>query len=142
MKNMLSYYEKIENTLNECGFHKEDITSPDFKSAFTKRNLFTSLVFLIKIVDDDKLDVTKINDLVSSGREWCTRNLKACWIFNEAGLNIILLHKGQIDSKSLKEQVDTTGMHSSICQSVTAIDIINNNVIQEKAWVVIGKVKK
>ncbi len=32
---------------------------------------------------------------------------QCCWI---------LLHKGQIDSKNLKNQVDTTGMHSSICQ--------------------------
>ncbi len=142
LKNLLSYYEKVENTLNKCGFLKEESASPDFKSAFTKRNLFTSLVFLIKTVDDDNFDVTTIKNLVASGREWCTRNVKACWIFKEAGLNIILLHKGQIDSKSLKEQVDTTGMHSSICQSITAIDIINNNVIQEKAWVVIGKVKK
>ncbi len=142
MKNLLSYYEKIENTLSKCGFHKEESISSDFKSAFTKRNLFTSLVFLIKIVDDDNLDVTTINHLVTSGREWCKRNLKASWIFKEAGLNIILLHKGQIDSKIIKGQVDTTGTHASICQSITAIDIINNIVIQEKTWVVIGKAKK
>ena len=142
MKNLLSYYEKIENTLNECGFHKEESTSPDFNSAFTKHNLFTSLVFLIKIVKDKKMDASTISNLVSSGREWCTRNLKARWIFKESGLNIILLHKGQIDSKNIKGQVDTTGMHGSICQSITAIDIINNIVIQEKTWVVVGKVKK
>ncbi len=52
---------------------------------------------------------------------------------------MILLHKGQIYSKDLKRQVDSTCMHSSICQSVTAIDITNKIVIQEKTWVIMGK---
>jgi len=70
MKNLLSYYEKIGNTLNKCGFHKEESSSPYFKSAFTRRNLFTSLVFLIKIVDDKNFDELVINDLISSGWLW------------------------------------------------------------------------
>ncbi len=67
-ENLLSYYEKIENTLNKCGFHKEESISSDFKSAYTKRNLFTSLVFLIKIVDYRNFDELVINNLISSGR--------------------------------------------------------------------------
>ncbi len=77
MKNLLSYYDNVVNTLNKFGFHKKESASPDFKSAVTRRYLYTSLVFLKKIVDDTNFDATAITDFVSSGREWCNRNLKA-----------------------------------------------------------------
>jgi len=142
MQDMHLYCEKIESVLTNSGFHKEEISFSDFKVAFTRRGFLTSLVFLIVEVNDKDFNASSIKNLVESGRQWCADNLKATWIVKESGLNLVLLHDGQIGSNDIKGQVDSTGFHSSICQSITTLNVTNGSVAQEKTWVVIGRVKK
>ena len=70
------------------------------------------------------------------------KKFKSDVFFKESGLNLVLLHYGQIGPNDIKGQVDSTGFHGAICQSITTIDVTNGNVEQEKTWVVIGKVRK
>ncbi|MFQ6008681.1 MAG: hypothetical protein ACE5K8_06990 [Candidatus Zixiibacteriota bacterium] len=142
MQDMHPYYEKIESALTSSGFHKEEISSSNFKAAFTRRGFLTSLVFLIKEVNDKGFNASSMKNLVESGRQWCASNLKATWFVKESGLNLVLLHDGQIGSNDIKGQVDSTGFHGAICQSITTLDVTNGSVAQEKTWVVIGKVRK
>jgi len=104
--------------------------------------MFTSLVFLLKDLKEKGVDASSIKDLAKAGREWCANNVKARWFGNKAGLNLILIHRGQLPIDAVKEQVDATGLHATIVQSVTAFDVSNGLVAQERTWVGIGKVKE
>ena len=68
--------------------------------------------------------------------------MRARWFYNKAGLNLILIHRGQLPIDVVKEQVDATGLHATIVQSITAIDVSNGSVSQKRTWVGIGKVKE
>lgn len=134
--------KEIEKPIVGAGFIKEETASGYFTEAYTIRNMVTSAVFLIKIVEDDIVSNMTIKEIVDTGRKWCSINLNATWAVKEAGLNLVFLHKGQINPETMKSQTDKTGLHGSICQSVTAINVSNDVVIQEKTWIVIGKVNK
>ena len=136
-----SYQDRIEKVLTLCGFRRVELSSSDFDVAFTRRGMFTSLVFLLKDLKEKGVDASSIKDLAKAGREWCANNVKARWFGNKAGLNLILIHRGQLPIDAVKEQVDATGLHATIVQSVTAFDVSNDLVAQERTWVGIGKVK-
>lgn len=142
MHDMQPYYDKIEGALTSSGFHKEKTSFSDFSAAFTRRGFLTSLVFLIKEINDKDFNASSMKNLIESGRQWCTSNLKATWIVKESGLNLVLLHNGQIELNDIKGQVDSTGFHGAICQSIMILDVTNGSLSQEKTWVVIGKVRK
>jgi hypothetical protein len=131
----------IQSKLNACGFKEEDIDNSYFTTSFTARGLITNLTFLIKEINEENCDATAIKQIVDMGRKWCVTNLKAHWFVKEAGLNIIFLHNGEVEPSHIKGQVDSTGNHNAICQSVTSIDTAGHTD-QEKTWIVIGKVKK
>ena len=139
---MNMYIERIEKPIVDAGFKKDDAASDYFTVAYTIRNMITSSVFLVKVVENEIIDNMTIKEIVDNGKEWCSINLKATWFAKEAGLNLVLLHKGQISPENIKSQTDKTGFHGAICQSVTAINVTNDVVMQEKTWVVLGKVKK
>jgi hypothetical protein len=142
MGRMDAYIERIEKPIVDAGFKKDDVTSSYFTVAYTIRNMITSAVFLCKVMENEVVNNNTVKEIVDNGREWCSVNLKATWVVKEAGLNLVLLHEGQINLEDIKSQTDKTGFHGSICQSVTAINVTNDAVIQEKTWVVLGKVKK
>ena len=137
-----SYQDRIEKVLTLCGFRRVELSSSDFDVAFTRRGMFTRLVFLLKDLKEKGVDQSSIKDLTKAGREWCANNVKARWFCNKAGLNLILIHRGQLPIDVVKEQVDATGLHATIVQSVTAIDVSNGSVSQKRTWVGIGKVKE
>ena len=141
---MHPYYEKIDSVLTSSGFHKEEVSSSDFKAAFTRRGFLGILVFLIKEVNGKDFNASSMKNLIESGRQWCASNLKATWFVKEsqAGLNLVLLHDGQIGSNDIKGQVDLIGGHDAICQSITTLDVTNGSVAQEKTWIMLGKVRK
>ena len=139
---MDKYFERIEKSLFAVGFKKNDGTFENFSAAYTIRSMFTSLVFLVKVMENEVVDSIKVKEIVDSGRNWCSLNAKATWFVKESGLNLILLHKDQIKPEDIKSQSDKTGFHGSICQSVTALNVSNDVLIQEKTWIVLGKVKK
>lgn len=139
---MRSHDEEINSALTSCGFQKEEVNSSEFDAAFVRRGLLTSLVFLVKNVSESDFNAISVKNLVNSGRQWCTSNLRTRWIVKESGLNLVLLHEGQIDSKDIEGQVDVTGFHGAICQSITTLNVSNLNIEQEKTWVIIGKVRK
>jgi hypothetical protein len=142
MGRLINYRDIIRKVLLETGFSEEQTNTADFDASFTKRGIITNLAFLVKEVIESDYVSSDIEKIISNGRKWCVKNLKATWITKESGLNIILLHKGYIDSFDIKGQVDMTGLHGAICQSVTNINESNGNIEQEKTWIVIGKVKK
>lgn len=125
-----------------CGFRRFELSSSDFDVEFTRRGMFTRLVFLLKDLKEKRVDSSSIKDLAKAGREWCAINVKARWFCNKAWLNLILIHRGQLPIDAIKEQVDTTGLHATILQSLTAFDVSNGLVAQERTWVGIGKVKE
>lgn len=137
-----SYQDRIEKVLTLCGFRRVELRSLDFDVAFVRRGMFTSLVFLLKDLEEKGVDASSIKDLAKAGREWCANNVRARWFYNKAGLNLILIHRGQLPIDVVKEQVDATGLHATIVQSVTAIDVSNGSVSQKRTWVGIGKVKE
>ena len=137
-----SYQDWIKKVLTACGFQRVDLRSSDFDVAFIRRGLFTSLVFLLKDLKEKGVDASSIKDLAKAGREWCANNVRARWFYNKAGLNLILIHRGQLPVDVVKEQVDATGLHATIVQSVTAIDVSNGSVSQKRTWVGIGRVKE
>ena len=137
-----SYQDRIERALTACGFQRVDLSSSDFDVAFIRRGIFTSLVFLLKDLKEKGVDASSIKDLAKAGREWCANNVRARWFYNKAGLNLILIHRGQLPVDAVKGQADATGLHATIVQSVTAIDASNGSVSQERTWVGIGKVKE
>ena len=137
-----SYQDRIEKVLTLCGFRRVELSSSDFDAAFIRRWIFTSLVFLLKDLKEKGVDANSIKNLAKAGREWCTDNVKAGWFYNKAGLNLILIHRGQLSSHAVRGQVDATGLHGTIVQSITAIDASNGLVAQERTWVAIGKVKE
>jgi len=139
---MDKYFERIEMSLVAAGFKKDEVASEDFSAVYTIRSMFTSLVFLVKVIEDEVVDSIKVKEIVDSGREWCFLNLKATWFVKESGLNLILLHKDKIKPDDIKSQTDKTGFHGSICQSVTALNVTNDILMQEKTWIVLGKAKK
>jgi hypothetical protein len=161
---MYPYYEKIESALTSAGFHKEEISSSDFKAAFTRRGFLGNLIFLIKYVNTEDFNTSTMKNLVESGRRWCVSNLKGgvverkttipilsnlLWFpkESESGLNLVLLHDGQIGSNDIRGQVDLIvnpfGSYVAvICQSITTLDVTNGSVAQEKTWLVFGKVRK
>ena len=139
---MNPYYETIETTLINLDFKKEESSLSDFKAAFTRRKLLTSLVFLIQEVNDKDFNAVSMKNVITLGRQWCENNLNAMWFIKESGLNIVLLHHGQIDLNDIKGLIDLTGFHGTICQSITILDLTNGCIEQEKTLVVIGKVKK
>lgn len=67
MQDMHPYYEKIESALTSSGFHKEEISSSDFKAAFTRRGFLTSLVILIKDVNTRSGFISPLWDVVPPG---------------------------------------------------------------------------
>ena len=139
---MNSTYAKISSVLTDCGFKEEKIDNSSFVTSFARRKLMTNLVFLVKNIDTDSSDSTLIKQIVDAGRGWCVKNLKATTPFRESGLNLILLHDGQVQYDHIKGQVDSTYSHSAICQSITCVNSQNGELIQEKTWVVIGAVRK
>jgi hypothetical protein len=141
MQNTHPYYEKIESALTSSGFEKEAISSSTFTIAFTRRGFFSNTVFLVAEVEAADFNASSMKQLIESARQWCAEHLSATWFFQEAGFNLVLFHEGQIGSNHLKGQVDSTGFHAAICQSITALDVTNGIVAQEKTWVVIGKVR-
>jgi len=138
---MNNHLTNIKSKLLACGFKEEDIDNSYFTASFTSRGLITNLTFLIKEINEEKCNATTITKIVDMGRKWCVKNLKATWFINETGLNIILLHNGQVQLSHIKSQVDLTGNHGAICQSVTSINI-TGHTDQQRTWIVIGKVKK
>ena len=127
--------------LTSCGFQKIELSSLDFDVAFIRRGLCASLVFLLKDLKEDSVNEISIKNIVKAGRECCANNVQARWLY-AAGLNMILIHRGQLPCETIKEQVDATGLHAAIVQSITTIDISKGLVDQERTWVVIGRVKK
>jgi hypothetical protein len=134
--------ERIEKPILDAGYKKDDLASTYFHAAYTIRNMMLSSVFLIKFLEDEDVDKTAIKKIVDEGRQWCSVNLKATWAIKEAGLNIVLFHQGQVGTDDIKSQADKTGLHGSICQSITAINVIDGGTIIDKTWVVIGKTNK
>lgn len=139
---MEKYFERIEKALTAAGFKKTDVVSDEFSAAYTVQGLLASLVFLVKVIDGEEVDGKRVREIVNKGRVWCADNMKTTWIVNESGLNIILLHNGEVSAESIQSQTDKTGFQSAICQSVTAINTSHEEFKQEKTWVVLGKVRK
>ncbi len=110
-------------------------------SAFVRTNLLTSLVFLIADVTGAQEPI-ELAALVAKARAWCVSSVGATWVTKEAGLNLIVLHAGQIEAHELKGLPDATGAHAAILQSVTAIDRERRTVVQAKSWLVIGRVRR
>lgn len=137
-----SYYEQVEEILTACGFKKEDRETGDFKSAFTKRGILANYAFLIAAIEDPDFKAISAMNYVEAGRQWCKDYLEATWFVREAGLNLIFLHKGQVDAAVLMNQVDSVGLEGAICQSITALDTTDGDSSQETTWIVVGNVKK
>ena len=142
MKQKNNIIERVENVLIASGFKNEVAVPKEYLAALSTRNMIRSLVFMMQVVDDDKVDNTKVNEIVDRGRQWCTKSLNARWFSKECGLNLVLFHKGQIQLEAIKQQIDKTGLHGTICQSITAINMSNTDILQERIWIVVGKVKK
>ena len=137
-----SYEDRIEKVLTLCGFRRVESRSLDFDVAFIRRGMFTRFVFLLKDFKEKGVDANSIRNLAKAGREWCANNVRARWFYNKAGLNLILIHAGRLSGDAVKGQVDATGLHATIVQSITAIDVSNGSVAEERTWVAIGKVKE
>ncbi len=133
--------KKIEELLSPR-FQKIEVESDVFQAAFLYKGLLSRLVFLVKKIDAPEMSYGQVKQIVNFGKRWCTLNLKTFYPFRQGGLSIILLHEGQIKEEYLENQTDKTAMHESICQSLTAIDLVNHNILQKKVWIVVGKVKK
>ena len=136
---MNTYILRIEKPIVDAGYKKDDPASTYFQAAYTIRSMITSSVFLIKFLGDEDPSKISVKNIVDAGREWCSANLKATWGVKETGLNLVLLHRGQVGPEDIKSQTDKTGLHGSICQSVTAINVTSDGAITDKAWIVLGK---
>ena len=66
-----SYQDRIEEVLTLCGFRRSELSFSDFDVAFTRRGIFTRLVFLLKDLKQNGVDASSIKDLAKAGREWC-----------------------------------------------------------------------
>ena len=138
-----SYTEEIDEALASCGLRRRVGTeSSNFDAAFVWRGLLTTVVFLLKDLRNEGADEHAVRNVVNAGRKWCAKNLVTLPVIREAGLNLILLHQGQLPARAIKGQVDTTGFHRAIVQSITAIDVSSGSVTQEQTWVIVGKVGK
>ena len=99
-----SYQDSIEKVLTLCGFRRVELGSSDFDVAFVRRGMFTSLVFLLTDLKEKGVDASSIKDLAKAGREWCANNVRARWFYNKAGLNLILIHRGQLPVDVLRSK--------------------------------------
>lgn len=136
------YYEKIEQVLTDCGYERTEPHTFDFDAAFVRENLFTSQAFLIKKVESPEFKTIDAEQIVGAGRAWCANHLNASFLVNEAGMNLVLLHEGQVNRTHIKGHIDASGLHGAICQSITALDATGGTVKQERTWVVIGRVRR
>jgi hypothetical protein len=130
----------VGEILESTGFHLMDTHS--FDAAYVRFGRLTSLVFLITDLSDRQVDSEDIDVLISNARAWCKKHVNATSIFNEAGLNLVLLHQGQISRRMVIGLCDPVGNNAAILQSVTAIDMQRRSVAQAKTWIVLGRVRR
>jgi hypothetical protein len=128
----------VADTLESTGFRPH--RPHDFDAAYVRSGLLTSLVFLVKDVGESPVDPMYIDDLIKCARSWCKQHVKATWFIKESGLNLVLLHRGQLPRRMIVGVTDPMGNHAAILQSVTAIDTTAGSVVQERTWIVIGRV--
>lgn len=131
---------RIEQVLTSCGFRRTGVGSSDFDAAFVRRGLLVHLGFLVKDLKKDSADANSVQGVVKAGRKWYAKN--ALRLLEGAVLNLILLHQGQLSAADIKGQVDRTGLHFAVVQSITAIDVRNGSVVQEQTRIKVGRVKE
>ena len=128
----------LEDGLVSLGFRAAE--PREFDLAFVRTGVVASLAFLVKDLSTGPVSPDEVSLLVSDAKLWCQEHLGAGG-GRQVGLNIVLLHRGQVSAELIKGNTDRAGMHASILQSITAIDLTGGSVAQEKTWLVLGRVR-
>lgn len=123
--------QSIDRHLVAIGFERTDLADNAFLKAYIihRSRLTATMVFF---VCDDYERIGSIEALVRHAREWNKKNLKASRLFKGVVFHIVVLHKGAIIEGSIKGVSDKTGIHSSLCRGVTAIDIYKKTILQDR----------
>lgn len=113
-----------------------------FHSAIARDGAISCLAFVVIDLREGEARESDLAAAVHQARLWCRDELLATFVVREAGLNLILLHSGQLSAQAIRKLPDATGLHSSILQSVSSIDCRDMSVTQAKTWIVIGRVRR
>lgn len=134
-----SLVKDFENNLIDSGLSQYDTGNDIFFKAYVeKRGIKINIAFLFC---DYSKDNANIDQIIARGRNWCDANINSGRKIKETSLNIVVFHKGEINDTDISGKIDKSGLHRSIFQSISALDLTNGGFTQKASVFAFGKEK-
>lgn len=131
--------DRLSQAMQLAGLDSWPTHHTGFSGAYVRRRwLFQStIVFLVSELNADHIDPIDVDHLLRKAKQWCDQSLglsRLLRLFSKTSLNLVLLHKRQMPRSYIQGKIDKSGLHFTLLQSITSIDIEHDSVAQEKSW--------